>query len=203
MAAVTICSDFGAQENKVSHCFHCFPMYFKINWTKRSYWNIIYSSTFYWGAVISLCWGTQWKWKSFSHVHLFVSPWITVHGILQTRILEWVAFPSCRGSSQPRDGTQASRIAGGFGGFFTSWATREKGLRCGMLSFYRLMNGWIILFQARGVDFQGLDHRAPFGLLGWLQTGGCVIPYANTLQWAYNRGSGSTGSRIFFHLGSS
>ena len=28
MAAVTICSDFGAQENKVSHCFHCFPIYF-------------------------------------------------------------------------------------------------------------------------------------------------------------------------------
>jgi len=27
MAAVTICSDFGAQENKVSHCFHCFPIY--------------------------------------------------------------------------------------------------------------------------------------------------------------------------------
>ena len=24
---VTICSDFGAQENKVSHCFHCFPIY--------------------------------------------------------------------------------------------------------------------------------------------------------------------------------
>ena len=27
MAAVTICSDFGAQENKISHCFHCFPIY--------------------------------------------------------------------------------------------------------------------------------------------------------------------------------
>ena len=27
MAAATICSDFGAQENKVSHCFHCFPIY--------------------------------------------------------------------------------------------------------------------------------------------------------------------------------
>ena len=25
MAAVTICSDFGAQKNKVCHCFHCFP----------------------------------------------------------------------------------------------------------------------------------------------------------------------------------
>ena len=28
MAAVSICSDFGPQENKVSHCFHCFPIYF-------------------------------------------------------------------------------------------------------------------------------------------------------------------------------
>ena len=27
MAAVTICRDFGTQENKVSHCFHCFPIY--------------------------------------------------------------------------------------------------------------------------------------------------------------------------------
>ena len=46
----------------------------------------------------------------------------TVHGILQARILEWVAFPFSRGSSQPRDQTQVSHIAGGF---FTSWATRE------------------------------------------------------------------------------
>ena len=38
----------------------------------------------------------------------------TVYGILQTRILEWVAFPFSRGSSQPRDPTQVSRIAGGF-----------------------------------------------------------------------------------------
>ena len=39
------------------------------------------------------------------------------HGILQARILEWVAFPFSRGSSQPRDQTQVSCIAGGF---FTS-----------------------------------------------------------------------------------
>ena len=43
-------------------------------------------------------------------------------GILQARILEWVAFPFSRASSQPRDRTQVSHIAGGF---FTSWATRE------------------------------------------------------------------------------
>ena len=46
----------------------------------------------------------------------------TIHSILQVSILEWVAFPFSRGSSQPRDQTQVSRIAGGF---FTSWATRE------------------------------------------------------------------------------
>ena len=41
----------------------------------------------------------------------------TVHGILQARILEWVVSPFSRGSSQPRDQTQVSLIAGGF---FTS-----------------------------------------------------------------------------------
>ena len=46
----------------------------------------------------------------------------TVHGILQARTLEWVAFPFSRGFSQPRDQTQVSRIAGGF---FTTWATGE------------------------------------------------------------------------------
>ena len=48
------------------------------------------------------------------------TPWTVAHqaplfmGILQARILEWVAMPSCRGSSQPRDGTRISHIAGGF-----------------------------------------------------------------------------------------
>ena len=51
----------------------------------------------------------------------------TVYGILQDRILEWVAFLFSRGSSQPRDGTQVSLIASGF---FTSWATREAQEYC-------------------------------------------------------------------------
>ena len=63
-------------------------------------------------------------------------PWIPIHylsmdcsppgslsmGIFQARILEWVAMPSSRGSSQPRDWTLVSCIAGGF---FTIWATRK------------------------------------------------------------------------------
>ena len=44
------------------------------------------------------------------------------HGILQARILQWVAFHFSRGPSQPNDLTEASHIAGRF---FTSWATRE------------------------------------------------------------------------------
>ena len=38
----------------------------------------------------------------------------SIHGILQTRILEWVAIPFSRGSSQPQDQTQVSCIAGRF-----------------------------------------------------------------------------------------
>ena len=38
----------------------------------------------------------------------------TVHGILQARILEWVAFPFSKGSSQPRNQTGVLCIAGGF-----------------------------------------------------------------------------------------
>ena len=63
-----------------------------------------------------------------SHVWLFVTPWTVAcqaplsKGILQARILEWVAMLFSRGSSQARDWTQVSLIARGF---FTVWATRE------------------------------------------------------------------------------
>ena len=67
------------------------------------------------------------KWKLLSCVRLFVTPmdFHTVHGILKARILEWVAFPFFRGSSQPRYQTQVSHLAEGF---FTNWATGVKNL---------------------------------------------------------------------------
>ena len=49
-------------------------------------------------------------------------PGSSVHGILQARILEWVAISFSRGSSQPRDRTQVSHIAGRC---FNLWATRK------------------------------------------------------------------------------
>ena len=62
------------------------------------------------------------KWNSLSHVWFFATLSTTVHGILQARIPESVAFPFSSESFQPRDQTQVSLIASGF---FTSWATRE------------------------------------------------------------------------------
>ena len=58
---------------------------------------------------------------------LFATPWTVAcqsplsMGILKGRILEWVAMPSSRGYSQPRDQTQVSCITGGF---FTIWAIK-------------------------------------------------------------------------------
>ena len=59
------------------------------------------------------------------------TPWTVAHqatlfmGILQARILEWIAILFSRESSQPRDRTQVSRIVGGF---FTIWASRKAQL---------------------------------------------------------------------------
>ena len=57
-----------------------------------------------------------------THTHMHTPPYpLQVNGeaslsmgILQVRILEWVALPSSRGFSQPRDQTQISHTAGGF-----------------------------------------------------------------------------------------
>ena len=66
----------------------------------------------------------------FSHVQLCDPmdcslPGCSVHGILQARILEWVAMPSSRGSSWPGDRKCFSCGSYIAGRFFTSWVTRE------------------------------------------------------------------------------
>ena len=65
---------------------------------------------------------------SYSESHSVVSDFLrpmdyTVYGILQARILEWVAFPFSRGFSQPRDRTPVSPASAG--GLFTTGATWE------------------------------------------------------------------------------
>ena len=90
----------------------------QLNWTEGLnvciLWRLAYGDL----MPIVIVWRDQWK--SLSCVQLCVPMDYTIHGILQARILEWVAFPFSRGSSWPRDRTQVSHIAGRF---FTSWAT--------------------------------------------------------------------------------
>ena len=66
------------------------------------------------------CFHIYWCAWLLGHVQLFAIPCTVAsqaplsQGILQARMLVWIVMPSPRGSSQPRDRTQASCIAGGF-----------------------------------------------------------------------------------------
>ena len=80
---------------------------------------------------------TMWV-KSPSRVRLCDPTDYTVHEILQARILEWVAFPLSRGSSQSRDRTQVSRIVGRF---FTNWATRQT---CRTMSLVQTLSLYMV-----------------------------------------------------------
>ena len=71
-------------------------------------------------------------------------PGFSVHGILQARILGWVAISFSRGSSQPRNRTQVSSIAGRF---FTDWAMWEAPKIAKAIEMYK--TGGIILPDLR------------------------------------------------------
>ena len=63
-------------------------------------------------------------------------------GILQTRILQWVAISFSRGSSQPSDQTQVSLIAGRF---FPSWITREAQCLFNLTQFFVWGEGFLVV----------------------------------------------------------
>ena len=84
--------------------------------------------------VTQLC-STLW------HPMVCSPPGFSVHGILQARILEWVAIPFFRGLSWPRDWILVSCIAGRF---FTIWATREAPEIC--LPHHILIFWWLVPF---------------------------------------------------------
>ena len=110
----------------------------------------------------------------------------TVHAILQARILEWVPFPFPRGSSQPRDRTQVSCIAGGF---FTSWATREALKKKIILCIYFGCAGSSLLLG----PFSSCGEQGPL----WLWCAG--------LSWwllLWNPGSRACGLQQLQHVGS-
>ena len=107
MAALTICSDFGAPKIKSD----------TVSVVSPSISHEVMGPD----AMILVFWTLSFK--SLSRLQLCAIPWTIQYNILQARILEWVAIPFSRGSFQPRDQTHVSRIAGRF---FTSLATRKK-----------------------------------------------------------------------------
>ena len=71
---------------------------------------------------------------SLSYIWLFATPGFSVSGILQTTILEWVAFPFSRGSFQPRDRTQVSLTAGWcFYPAEVQWGSKQRAKICRQL----------------------------------------------------------------------
>ena len=71
-------------------------------------------------------------------------PGFSVHGVFQSRILEWVAMPSFRGSAQPRDRTYTS---------YVSWIGRQVLVPRGKPSVsVVLTNIWLLTFKCTGKD---------------------------------------------------
>ena len=93
----------------------------------------------------------------------------TVHGILQVRILERVAFPFSKGSSQPRDQTQVSHIVGGF--LLAEPQGKPKNTGVSRLSLLRGIfptqgSNWDLL-HCRWILYQ-LSHKGSPRILEWV-----------------------------------
>ena len=96
MAAITICRDFGAQKNKVWHCFHCFPIYFPWSDGTRchdlSFLNVELKPTF------SL--------SSFTFIILDDCKWIHAKGLQRITIQIWITSTFIPPNTETRIETQ-------------------------------------------------------------------------------------------------
>ena len=99
MAAITICSDFGAQKNKVWHCFHCFPIYFPLSdgtrWYDLCFLNVGWALSQLFHSPLSL-----------SSKRLFSSSSLSAIRVVSSAYLRWLIFLpailiSARASSSP------------------------------------------------------------------------------------------------------
>ena len=100
-------------------------------------------------------------------------PHSSVHGIFQAIVLEWVASSFSRGSSQPRDQSQVSHVAGRF---FTTWATREA--RTDYRHIYILLYFALLHFTDIALFFK-LEFEA-CGNIEWSKSIDAIFPIAFT-----------------------
>ena len=111
----------------------------------------------------------------------------SVHGILQVNILEWVAMPSSRGSSQPRYRTQVFHIACGF---FTTWATRKAIYPHKRVSFSHKRRE--VLIPVRTLFRWTLRTLCKVKKVTWKATY-WMIPFVQNVQKRQTYGNNSTG----------
>ena len=109
-----------------------FQGYRKLAWYLQSH-----MATGEYSAILKQCMKKKGKYGDPMDCSLLGS---SIHGILQARILEWIAIPFSTGSSLPCDWTWASCIAGGF---LTIWATREaQSTAC----YFSTSEAWCLFF---------------------------------------------------------
>ena len=112
-------------------------------------------------------------------------PGSSVHGILQARILEWVAISFSRGSSRPRDQTQVSCIAGRC---FNLWTTREEA--------QRLKRG-----SAKQIKEPKKGYKGCFTLAHSVPLWSSSPAHANTVLYNLCAGPGHLGCEAMEELG--
>ena len=119
-----------------------------------------------------------------------VPPVSSVHGILQARILDWIAMPSSRGSFQPRDRTHISCV---IGRFLTHWATWEA--PCNLVlsnkgasltaypNFYNLLSPFTSLpAGSSGGQEEDCSNLSGFGKKKKKSALGCALSHLLTLH---------------------
>ena len=111
--------------------------------------------------VVYVFFPLYWKWKCYSVVS--DSLWSSVHGILQARILDWVAISFSRGPSWPRHRSQVSHIAGRFFTIRATWKTQINRVRTTQVLTQRDNSGlawnWITEDKFKRLQKYGKGYR--------------------------------------------
>ena len=141
----------------------------------------------------------QWKWKWSRSVmsaswqpHGLYLPGSSIHGIFQARLLKWVAISFSRASSQPRDRTHVSCVAGGF---FTTESLGKP--RYTMKSESESVSHSVMPNSLRPHGLQPTRLLCPWDFPG-KSTGMVAISFSKESSWPWDQTQVScTAGRLF------
>ena len=131
-------------------------------------------------------------------------PGSSVRGIIQARILEWVAMPFSRGSSQPGDLTRVSCISCLAGGFLTTSATGEALMTQWIPFLAEASLSWVLLPAARRCTWRWTCKRLSASALPSGTTAPCASAVLSAWEWPHrqNRARDQEGQFQFLGCGS-